>query len=311
VTPGQRRVLVTGASGFIGRPLVAALAGAGYAIRAAVRDRRGQGFPSGIEIAALPDLATPIDWSPLVGGMDAVVHLAGIAHVGPDIPDAAYERVNHLASAELAHASTAAGVKRFVFMSSIRAQTGAVADQPLSEADVAAPTDAYGRSKLAAEAAVLASGVPCTILRPVLVYGPGVKGNLASLLRLAALPIPMPFGRLTNRRSMLALDNLIAAIRFALEDPRAVNETFIASDPDALSVAETIAILRTALGRNPTLLAVPPGLLSALLGLIGQRASFERLAGTLIAEPTKLLAAGWRPLVQTSAALGEMARRKH
>ena len=311
MTPDKRRVLVTGAAGFVGRPLVAALDGAGYAVRAAVRERRRQSFPSGVEVAALPDLAAPIDWSALVGGMDAVVHLAGIAHVGPDIPEAAYERVNHLASADLARASAAAGVQRFVLMSSIRAQTGAVADHPLSEADVAQPTDAYGRSKLAAEAAVLASGVPCTTLRPVLVYGPGVKGNLASLLRLAALPIPMPFGRLTNRRSMLALCNLIAAVRFALEDAHAINQTFIVSDPDALSVAETISILRAALGRNSALLAVPPGLLSLLLGLIGQRASFERLAGTLIAEPTRLLAAGWRPLVETRAALGKMAGRDH
>jgi UDP-glucose 4-epimerase len=301
---------VTGASGFIGRPLVAALDGAGYAVRAAVRERRGQGFPSGVEVVALPDLAAPIDWSALVGGMDAVVHLAGIAHVGSDIPESAYDHVNHLASADLARASATAGVRRFVFMSSIRAQTGAVADHPLSEADDPRPTDAYGRSKLAAEAAVLASGVPCTILRPVLVYGPGVKGNLASLLRLAALPIPMPFRRLTNRRSMLALCNLIAAVRFALEDAHAANQTFIVSDPDALSVAETISILRAAIGRNPALLAVPPGLLSLLLGLIGQRASFERLAGTLIAEPTTLLAAGWRPLVETKAALGKMARQE-
>jgi UDP-glucose 4-epimerase len=311
VTPGKPRVLVTGASGFIGRPLVAALDGAGYAVHAAVRDRRGQGFPSGVAVATLPDLAAPLDWSALVGGMDAVVHLAGIAHVGPDTAESAYERVNHQASADLARASAAAGVKRFVFMSSIRAQTGAMADEPLTEADVARPTDAYGRTKLAAEAAVRASGVPCTILRPVLIYGPGVKGNLASLLRLAALPIPMPFARLTNRRSMLALDNLIAAVRFALDDARAVNETFIVSDPDALSVAETISILRVALGRNQALLAVPPGLLSMLLGLIGQRESFERLAGTLIAEPTKLLAAGWRPLVETKVALGKMAGRDH
>jgi nucleoside-diphosphate-sugar epimerase len=311
VTSGKCRVLVTGAAGFIGRPLVAALDGAGYAVRAAVRDRRGQSFPSGVEVAALPDLAAQVDWSALVGGMDAVVHLAGIAHVGPDIPQSAYDRVNHLSVADLAGASAAAGVKRLIFMSSIRAQTGAVADHPLSEVDVARPTDAYGRSKLAAEAAIRAYGVPFTILRPVLIYGPGVKGNLASLLRLAALPIPMPFGRLTNRRSMLALCNLIAAIRFALEDAHAVNQTFIVSDPDALSVAETISILRTALGRNPALLAVPPGLLSMLLGVIGQRASFERLAGTLIAEPTKLLAAGWRPLVQTKVALGNMAVRDH
>lgn len=309
MTEAKPRVLVTGASGFIGGPLVAALANAGYAVRAAVRDRRGQSFPSGVEIAALPDLAAPIDWSPLAAGMDAIVHLAGIAHVGPDVPEAAYDRVNHLATADLARASAAAGVKRFVFVSSIRAQTGAVADRPLSETNNAQPTDAYGRSKLAAEAAVRGSSVPFTILRPVLVYGPGAKGNLASLTRLAALPVPMPFGRLTNRRSMLALSNLIAAARFALDDARAANETFIVSDPDALSVAETISVLRAALKRNPALLNVPPGLLATMLGAIGQRASFERLSGTLIAEPAKLMAAGWRPVVDTKIALQEMAQQ--
>jgi UDP-glucose 4-epimerase len=241
--------------------------------------------------------------------MDAVVHLAGIAHVGPHVPEAAYDRVNHRVAAELARACDAAGVGRLVLMSSIRAQTGPVADHPLTEADAAQPTDAYGRSKLAAEMAVRASGVPYTILRPVLVYGPGVKGNLASLMRLAALPLPMPFARLTNRRSMLALDNLIAAIRFALENTRATNETFIVSDPEALSVAETISLLRDTLGRSPALLAVPPGLLAMVLGLIGQRVNFERLAGTLIAEPTKLMAAGWRPVTETKTALQAMSEK--
>src|SRR6185295_8618075 len=112
-------------------------------VRAAVRHLRGRSFPSGVELATLPDLSAAIDWSPLVAETDAVVHLAGIAHVGPDIPEADYDRVNHLAAADLARASAAAGVRRFVLMSSIRAQTGAVADQPLTEADLARPTDAY------------------------------------------------------------------------------------------------------------------------------------------------------------------------
>jgi len=121
-----------------------------------------------------PDLAKPVFWSPLIAGMDAVVHLAGIAHVGPGVTEQTYDRVNHLATAELARAAAAAGVRRLVFLSSIRAQTSATADRPLSEADEPRPTDDYGRSKLAAETAVRASGVPCIILRPTLVYGPGV-----------------------------------------------------------------------------------------------------------------------------------------
>jgi UDP-glucose 4-epimerase len=302
------KVLVTGATGFIGAPLTEALAGAGYQVRAAVRDRRRRTFPAGVEIAMLPDLAGAVDWAPLATGMDAVVHLAGIAHVGPEIPDAIYDRVNHLATAALAGAAAMAGVGRFVFMSSTRAQAGAAADNPLTETADPTPTDAYGRSKLAAEAAVRASGLPYTILRPAMVYGPNPKGNLASLIRLAALPLPLPFGAYANRRSLLALDNLIAAARFALEDPRAENETFLVADPDAISLAELVALLRAAAGRRPSLLPVPPALLSALLNLTGKRDMAERLSGTLIAEPTKLLAAGWRPVTDTRSAIAAMVQ---
>jgi UDP-glucose 4-epimerase len=204
-------VLVTGASGFIGAPLSAALVEAGHQVRAAVRDRRRRSLPSAVEIALLPDLAGGVEWAPLVAGRDAVVHLAAIAHVGPEIPNAIYDRVNHLATAALAKAAAAANVRRFVFMSSTRAQAGATSTAPLTENATPHPTDAYGRSKLAAEVAVRASGVPYTILRPALVYGPNPKGNVASLMRLAAKPIPLPFGAFSNRRSLLALDNLIGA----------------------------------------------------------------------------------------------------
>jgi nucleoside-diphosphate-sugar epimerase len=302
------KVLITGASGFIGAPVTAALAEAGYQVQAAVRDRRRRTLPAGVEIALLPDLAGAIDWAPLVAGMDAVVHLAGIAHVGPEIPDAIYDRVNHLATAALAAAAERAGVRKFVFMSSTRAQAGAGSDTPLTESAEPHPTDAYGRSKLAAEVAVRASGLPYTILRPALVYGPNPKGNLASLMRLAALPIPLPFGAFSNRRSLLAIDNLIAAARFALQDPRAANETFLVADPSAISVAELVALLRSGAGRRPSLIPVPPALFSGALALIGKRDMAERLSGTLIAEPAKLLAAGWRPVTGTRTAVAAMAQ---
>ena len=255
-----------------------------------------------------PDLAKPVFWSPLIAGMDAVVHLAGIAHVGPGVTEQTYDRVNHLATAELARAAAAAGVHRLVFLSSIRAQTSATADRPLSEADEPRPTDGYGRSKLAAETAVRASGVPCTILRPTLVYGPGVKGNVASLMRLAALPIPLPFGALSNRRSLLALNNLIAAVCFALEDPRAAYETFLVADPQAISVAQLVSMLRVATGQKPWLLPVPPSVLKIALSALGQRHVYERLAGTLVAEPRKLMAAGWQPVVDTKTAIMQMVQ---
>jgi nucleoside-diphosphate-sugar epimerase len=302
------RVLVTGASGFIGRPLVAVLAGAGYSVRAAVRDRRAQDFPDGVEVVLQPDLASPIFWAPLVAGMDAVVHLAGIAHVGSDVLDDMYDRVNHQATAELARAASAGGLRQFVFMSSTRAQAGATSDEPLTEADAPHPTDAYGRSKLAAEAAVRAAGVPYTILRPALVYGPGAKGNFASLMRLAALPIPLPLGALSNRRSLLALDNLISAVRFSLEDVRAVNETFLVADSTAVTVAELVSMLRVAAGRNPSLLPVSPSVLSALLRLVSKRGMFDRLAGTLVVQTDKLIAAGWQPVADTKTAITEMVQ---
>jgi UDP-glucose 4-epimerase len=302
------RVLVTGASGFIGQPLVAALSNAGYTVRAGTRDRRAQRVPSGAETVLMPDLAQPVDWAPLVSGIDAVIHLAGIAHAGPDITEAAYDRVNHRATADLVEAAKAAGARHFVFMSSIRAQSGPAADLPLTESNQARPTDAYGRSKLAAEDAMRASGVAYTILRPVLVYGPGAKGNLASLMRLALSPLPLPFGRFDNRRSLLGIANLIAAVRFALEDARAANETFIASDPDALGLADIISILRGAAGHGPRLVSVPPALLAAALRLLGQGESLDRLAGTLVAEPAKLMAAGWRPVIDTATGLAEMVQ---
>jgi nucleoside-diphosphate-sugar epimerase len=302
------KVLVTGASGFIGRPFTAALAQAGHGVRAAVRDRRAQHFPPGVEVALQPDLANPVFWAPLVAGMDAVVHLAAIAHVGPDVTEATYDRVNHVATAELVRAAAAAGVRRFVFMSSTRAQAGAASAEPLTETAAPRPSDAYGRSKLAAEAAVRAAGVPYTILRPALVYGPGAKGNLASLMQLTSLPIPLPFGAFSNRRSLLALDNLITATRFALEDPRATNETFLVADPKAISVAELVAMLRAAAGRKPWLIRVPPALLSVMLGLIGQQVVYQRLAGTLLAEPRKLMAAGWQPVIDTETALTQMVQ---
>ena len=160
-----------------------------------------------------------------------MAQLAGIAHAGPGIAEEAYDRVNRLATAELAAAAKAVGIHHLVFVSSIRAQSGPSATAPLRETDAPQPTDAYGRSKLAAEDAVRASGVPHTILRPVLIYGPGVKGNLARLIEIARTPWSLPFGLCHNRRSLLARQNLIEAIHFALQAEAAKNQTYIVADP--------------------------------------------------------------------------------
>ncbi len=304
---GQRvsRILVTGASGFVGRALVTALSGWGYDVRAAVRRRPQPPFADGLEVVTHPDLAISFDWSPLLADVEAVVHLAGIAHTA-GIPEADYERINHHATAALAAAAARTDVKRFVFVSSIRAQSGPTAQTTLTEDDDPRPTDAYGRSKLAAETIIKSAGVPFTILRPVLVYGAGVKGNLAALMRFADLPCPLPFGALRNPRSLVARDDLISAIRFALEGPATIGETFIVAHPRPSSPAEMIAGLRAARGRKPWLIPVPPVALAAALALVRRRDLWDRLAGRLVASPDKLMKAGWRPQIDTVTGLAQI-----
>jgi nucleoside-diphosphate-sugar epimerase len=276
------RVLVTGATGFVGRAVVAALAAAGDEVHAAVRgatrvtdadNGAAPRFPPGVIVVRHGDLAEPVDWAPLLANIDGVVHLAGVAHAGPGIAADRYDRVNHRATAALAGAARTAGVARFVFISSIRGQTGPAADHVVSERDEPRPTDPYGRSKLAAEHAVARSGAPFTILRAVLVYGPGVKGNLRALMRLAALPVPLPFGALTARRSLLSLANLTAAVIFVLHHDACAGETYVVADPAPLTVAEIVAALRQGLGRKPGLVAMPPAL--APVGARGARARRE------------------------------------
>jgi UDP-glucose 4-epimerase len=305
------RILVTGASGFIGRALVEGLANAGHSVRAAMR-QPADVFPRSVEVVAVSDLTRPVEWRALLSRMETVVHLAGIAHAGPGIAEDVYDRVNRLATAELAAAAKAVGIHHLVFVSSIRAQSGPSVAGPLRETDAPQPTDAYGRSKLAAEDAVRAAGVPHTILRPVLIYGPGVKGNLARLIDIARTPWPLPFGLCHNRRSLLARQNLIEAIHFALqtqttENQAAKNQTYIVADPVPLMLAEIVTALRAGLGRSPFLLPVPPALIGLAANTMGRTEEWQRLGGGLIADPSKLVAAGWTPSVETKAGLAAMA----
>jgi UDP-glucose 4-epimerase len=299
------RVLVTGASGFIGRALVPALVTAGYEVRAA--SRSAPSFAPPVEAASHGDIDAEVDWLPLLDSVDFVVHLAGIAHTGPGIPEARYDRVNHQATAALAGAARQAGVKRVVFVSTIRAQTGPRADRVLTEEDAPKPTDAYGRSKLAAEAALARSGADFTVLRPVLVYGPSVKGNLRALARLAALPVPLPFGAFTNRRSLLSIGNLITAITFVLGHPESSRETYVVSDLEPVSLGGIVKALRAGMGRTPLLVNVPPRLIELGLTMLGRGRYWDQLGGQLIVNPGKLVRAGWRPETDTAAGLAAMA----
>ncbi|MDE1974013.1 MAG: NAD-dependent epimerase/dehydratase family protein [Hyphomicrobiales bacterium] len=303
--PATTRLLVTGATGFVGRAVVAAFA-RDHAVRAAARQAPQRSFPGSVEVVRHPDLSQRFDWAPILDGIDHVVHLAGIAHTGSGDP-APYDRVNREATAELAAAAAQAGVRRLVFVSSLRAQSGPAADHVLTESDEAKPTDAYGRSKLAAEAAVKTAGAPFTILRPVLLYGPGVKGNFALLLRAARSSWPLPVKDFTNRRSLLGVDNFISALRFVLATPATAGETYIAADPGIPPrLPDVIATLRRAQGRRPSLVPMPTHYIESALRLIGRDALWHRIGGNLRADPGKLIAAGWQPAHDTNSGLAAL-----
>lgn len=284
-------VLVTGSDGFVGRHLVPYLAGHGFRVIAASRSSATSG--ENISAAELPDLSKPFDWTPLLEQCHAVVHLAGIAHT--DAAELLYVAVNHRATEALANAAARLG-KHLVFISSIAAQSGPFADHELTEDDPPQPNSAYGRSKLAAEEAIRKAGGSFTILRPVVIYGDGEKGNLATIRKIAHLPVPLPFGGLKARRSVLSVDNLNSATITALLDLRARQQTFIVSDPTPVTLAELIARYRGSFGRPPRLFSVPGVLFEIALRAAGKTEVWQRIGRSLVARPDKLLALGWEPV---------------
>jgi UDP-glucose 4-epimerase len=239
---------------------------------------------------------------------DAVIHSAGIAHAMSGVPEDDYRALNTEGTIALARAAERAGVRRFVFLSSIRAQCGPTAVSAQTEAMPPQPTDAYGRSKLAAEQGLGQLGIDWAALRLVLVYGAGVKGNMAQLLRLARSPYPLPFGALRARRSLLSLDNLVAAIDAVLAAPQRLAGPLIVADPEALTIPEMIAAMRRGLGRGPGLIPVPAALLEAALRVAGRTEVYRRLAGSLVADPSSLARLGWTAPIATPEALAALAR---
>jgi UDP-glucose 4-epimerase len=287
----QITILVTGSSGFIGRHLVPYLAQRGYKVIAASRKALAFEDPDIISVR-LPDLSIPFDWSRLLQQSDAVVHLAGIAHTFAE--DEIYDRVNHRATEALARAAARRGA-HLIFISSIASQSGSYSDRELTEDDLPSPANAYGRSKLAAEQAIKAAGASFTILRPVVMYGDGEKGNFATVHRFSRLPIPLPFGALTAKRSVLSVQNFISAVVMVLTESRARGETFIVSDPEPLAIPDVIARFRARLGRSTWLISIPARWLELSLKIAGQEAIWQRIGCPLIARPGKLLALGWKP----------------
>ena len=302
-------VLVTGATGFVGRALIARLASAGSPVVAAVR-QPDAGLPEAVPERRIPPIETmsPADWLPHLKGVDCIVHLAAIAHIGPDVPEAHYDAVNHRALACLAQAARQAGVRRLVFLSSVRAISGPSAPTPLTDVSEPRPTDAYGRSKLAAEQALAASGLEHVVLRPVVIVGPGVKGNVAALVRAAHSRMPWPYAGLNGRRSLVSLDDVVAAIERALDDPAMAGGRYGLADTEPMILAAMIAELRRGMGVPGPALRLPESLIRAPLRLIGRSDIWERIGCDLIVEPTGLRDLGFEFRHSARAALQALGR---
>lgn len=300
-------IALTGATGFIGRHLLNELPKRGYRVRVLLR--RPSEVPAGASSAVIGDIASPHNMAAALRDVDMVIHSAGLAHAMSGRPEDDYRTINTEATVRLAQAAERAGVKRFVFLSSIRAQTGPTAEGILTEAEEPQPTDPYGRSKLEAERGLSALGLDWAALRPVLVYGPGVKGNMAALLGLAQSPWPLPLGGLSAKRSLLSLDNLAAAVDTVLRAQGPLKRPFIVADPEPITIPEMITALRKGFGRGPGLIPVPSFILKGAATLAGRGEAYERLAGSLVASPEALRNLGWQPVSSTRDALAELARQ--
>ncbi|MGR8919556.1 MAG: NAD-dependent epimerase/dehydratase family protein [Gammaproteobacteria bacterium] len=304
------RVLVTGANGFVGAAVVRALAAAGWRVRAASR-RPAAGADEQVGIA---DLAGRIDWRPVLQDVDAVVHLAALTHAGGlrgARALARYRAVNVDASSALARAAGEAGIGRFVFMSSIKVNGEATErGRAFTPAGPPAPEDNYGMTKLAAERAIgdaLQEAARVTVLRPPLVYGRGLKGNLLHLMQAIARGVPLPLGGLDNRRSLLAVDNLAAAVVASLgrETPGAVCYTLA---DVTLSTTGLVEAAASALAVRARLFAVPAALWRLLRVLPVTGPAARRLSGDLEVDPSLALAElDWRPVDLLERALGDVA----
>lgn len=297
---------LTGATGFIGRHLLHALSERGYRVRVLLR--RPTMLPVDCASAVIGDLARPQNMSAALAGVDAVIHSAGISQAASGLPEDDYRVLNTEGTMSLARASLRAGVRRFVLLSSIRAQTGPSAAAVLNEESEPTPTDAFGRSKLAAEQGLAQVDLDWVALRLTLVYGPGVQGNLARLIRLARTPLPLPFAALAARRSVLSLANLVTAIECVLATSEPLRRALIVADPEPVSVADMVAAMRRGLGRRPGLFPLPPRLLRIALEAAGRPEFLDRLASPLVADTAALARLGWTAR-HTSAAGLELLMR--
>jgi nucleoside-diphosphate-sugar epimerase len=308
------QILVTGAAGFVGRPLLAALAARGHGVTALVRSAPGVPLSAG-RIVPVGDVSAIQDWRPLLAGADCVIHLAARTHTA-DAPgadtDALYEMANVTVTERLARAALEARVRRFVYVSSIKVNGEETFGTPFRASDEPAPEDAYGRSKARAESVLrsAASGsLELVVLRPPLMVGPGVKGNVAQLFRWAARGLPLPLRSIANRRDMLGVTSFADLVAIAAENPAAAGGTFLARDGAPVSTPELYRAIGEALGTRPPLLPCPVALLKLAGAALGRGDAIRKLVGDLEvddSETRRLL--GWQPSVSLKDELAATAR---
>ncbi len=310
-------ILVTGATGFVGKALVQRLLAddPSRCVVVAVR-RDDQRWTERVLPRVTGDLEPSIDWSTALADVSAIVHCAARVHVMDDTaanPLEVFRCVNVQSTLNLARQAAAAGVQRFVFVSSIKVNGEATElDQPFTADDESAPLDPYGVSKMEAEQGLrdiaAQTGMEVVIIRPPLVYGPGVKANFQTMMRWLARGVPLPLGAIHNRRSMVALGNLVDLIVTCIDHPAAANQTFLVSDGEDLSTTQLLQRLGRALGKPAWLVPVPAMLLKAGAALVGKPAIAQRLCGSLqvdISKTQQLL--GWVPPLSVDEGLKRAA----
>lgn len=296
------RVLVTGANGFVGRPLCEELLRRGYQVRAAVRSP-GR-LSAGMEAVSVGSIDEHTDWTGALQGVDTVIHLAARVHVMKDTtadPLAEYLKVNLLGTANLAQQAAHAGVKRLVYVSSIKVNGEETHGQrSYTEQDIPAPRDPYGISKWQAELSLQhiarETGLEIVIVRPPLVYGPGVKGNFISLLAAIDKGVPLPLAGARNARSLVYVGNLVDALIVCANHPAAAGQTYLVSDGEDVSTATLVEKIAKVLGCNSRSFYFPPGLLRAVAALLGRAGQMDRLFGSLRVSEQKIRRElGWAP----------------
>lgn len=309
-------MLITGANGFVGSALVSKSMAQGHTVRATVR-HHGATFDAAAEVCVLGELGPDTKWQVALAGVDTVIHTAARVHVMNDRsadPLAEFRRVNVAGTLNLARQAAAAGVKRLVFVSSVKVNGEAtLPGQPFKADDAHVPNDPYGLSKYEAEVGLRAlaaeTGLEVAIVRPPLVYGPGVKANFAAMVRWLNRGVPLPLGAVIhNRRSLVALDNLVDLLLVCATHPAAANQTFLASDGDDVSTADLLRRIGLALGKSARLIPVPVSWLKLGAAVLGKADVAQRLLGSLqvdIAKNQQLL--GWTPPVSVDDALKQVA----